>query len=59
MTKELKAMICEMFYHGLLNTTEIADKLKISNTTVSGILTECLGLGRKDNPVIITKESKV
>lgn len=59
MTKELKAMICEMFYHGLLNTTEIAEKLKISNTTVSRILTECLGFGRKENPVTITKKSKV
>ena len=59
MTKELKAMICEMFYHGLLNTTEIAEKLKTSNTTVSRVLTDCLGLGRKDNPVMITKKSKV
>lgn len=59
MTKELKAMICEMFYHGLLNTSEIAEKLKISDTAISRVLTECLGLGRKDNPVIITKESKV
>ena len=59
MTKELKAMICEMYCHGFINVHEIARKLKVSHVTVRRVLTECLGLGRKDNPVIITKESKV
>lgn len=59
MTKELKAMICEMYCHGYLNVHQIARKLKVGHMTVSKALEECLGLGRKDNPVTITKESKV